>query len=239
MEKQNHRDYREALCRLIDIPLDADITTILHSISRRRIEDVTIQNKVFQYLRKIKQQTPEHDKKIASFLANLRHTKFKTFKFKITNAFANDGFMGTVAIYLNNQCIINTFVGHVVIQAFWHGITADIPFDLDERANHMDMLDFGCGYAGCCPSLFWNMRHDGDHMIIDRITMATYAERVHDVVHIPGEYMINAADYRSEVERLLEIHKASYRNTHIIPWQHPSRKWKQMYGTTAPPRYWE
>lgn len=234
------RESRDFLNELIGFLGNDQIETIddlIHEISQRSYHDDRSRNIVFQYLRKIAKQHPDHREKIYRSLSCLKRSKFKAFKINLASAFCNGGrFEGALEIHIHyfnilrlvckSELSLLTHIKRINIQPFL--IAKDLELTVNDQVRpkeEFELLTRGCGSSGCCESLYWNVSHHGDKVIIKDIFWGGLGYKPEEKIqHVVGEFTVNKQDFVSEIERLEGIYKRSKEKGRETLWKMPSLK---------------
>lgn len=222
------KNFMNKLISLLNLPDSSTINEILEYISQKGDFTSNLKNRIFQYLRKVQKQKPEFFYTIRSFLKSVKKTKFKTFKFIISDAFKLDTFQGGVQIYLNNKKILSKdYISSIRVSHLMKGVDQDMDGSKSTFHESDEILVTGCGFYGCCPGLNWRLIHDGEYVIIDNITWDS--SKPEECIPIEGVYRVHLDDYRSEALRLEQIYKKAAEKKNIIQWKKPSKKGRNKF----------
>ncbi|MBI2143934.1 hypothetical protein HYU17_02165 [Candidatus Woesearchaeota archaeon] len=231
---KNKKDFKIELTKLLELDKDSTINEIINHISYNYINDVKLQNQIFQYLRKISINDKKNSDIITQFLINLGITQFRTFKVDLSNAYSGgNDFEGDIQIYLNNIKILgdskihakNILISNLINWKISDHVNKDIL-----KPNEKDcVFTTGCGCIGCCPGLFWDVKHKNNAIIIKNVFFDGGGYKPEErVKRINGEYRINKDDYIFEVNRLSDIHQKAKSKTGV-PWKKPSKKFLKKH----------
>lgn len=223
-EKRPIKDYQKELITFLKIPIESTPDEIIQHLSMQSFSAQTIFNKIYQLLRKLKSIYPEKSQKISDFLHTIKKTKFKSFKIHVSNAFYLDTFQGDVSLFLNNKCMVSQYVKNIRPIGFEQSLRGFV------REKTYALLTIGCGAEGCCQSLYWESRLQGTFIIINKICWWVSDSHYDEYQEIEGEYKVKIEDYESEVRKLKEICEKSQNKSNIIPWKHPSHKYKKEHN---------
>ncbi len=237
--QEERRDFKVELIKFLGIDPDSSINDILATISETSYKDDRSKNIVYQYLRKIRKQYPEYSQQITFNLSAIKKAKFKTFKINIADAYSRSRFEGSLEIFVNDFNIIRKVYKHDLV-ALDHMTRINIePFiqcrdedmvvdDIYRPSCEFELMTHGCGCSGCCQSLYWNVTHQGDRVIIKDIFWGGDGYKPEEKIqHIFGTFNIDREDFISEIDRFHGIYRNAAEKRGKI-WDHPSKKRKEM-----------
>ncbi len=131
----------------------------------------------------------------------MHHYKLKmeeSLTFKINLKIVKEALISTykhcrydIQLYLNNKLIIDDNVTNIILN--------NLIKDIDEDVEEIVILVKGCGSHKCCPGLVWDLRHDGEFLIISNIA---WKERFSKPKNIKGTFKILLEDYKKEIIRI-------------------------------------
>ena len=127
----------------------------------------------------------------------------KTFRIFVNkvNRVSPTVFAGYIEIFLGDFCIVSESYPIIHVDAFVKGITENLipKSDFDDY-----LIVRGCGCLGCCEGLFWDLKHEGEDIIISNIRW-TRGLKYPVEKSFEREIRVKLEDYKDEVLKLKEF----------------------------------
>ncbi len=236
---KERRDFFKELNRFMGTDVET-VNELIAEISRRSYTDDRSRNIVYQYLRKIANQKPDHREAIGRFLTCLKRARFKAFKINLAHAFHSGGekgrFEGNLEICLHyfnilrlvykDELVVLSHTTRINIEPFLKSRNQDLIVDDQVQPSvESELLTRGCGCSGCCETIYWNVSHQDEQVIISDIFWGGLGYKPEEnLQHIVGEYAVDKRDFVSEIDRLENIYRNAKAKGSKELWRRPSVK---------------
>ncbi len=230
---EENRDFFQALCYFLGQEDIQTVDELLDYISKRTFKDHHVKNVIYQYLRKVGKQRPEHKEKISKKLDIFKKTKFKNFFIHLNGTFYNHGNLTSNIELFVNQKLIYKGKADIRLKNIKRALTENISIDLDLKKKNPrfrhgtnPIFRFGTCDLHCCASiLLWEIKHIYDEQIlIEKIYLYAPHYPNDQSKNLSGPVMITISDLESELKRIQRINDLSKIYGIDVKWKKSSRK---------------
>lgn len=226
-------DLFEQFLHLLFLPPTTTISAAHYYLSHTGVSSLLQFNQVDQLLRKLRQIYPEYAHSFYTLLVVGKITHFRPFFLHVQNACSTKSLGGKFTFYLYNHQIHKSDWGYFGFDSWNNALKTDIvnyTHHLQGKEVYWDtknsFIETGCGYLGCCPQYFLNVRHippaSNDHYLEIAILIENGGNQPENEI-IP-KVRILYHDFQNELQRLKDLQAKCATYDEIIPFHHPSKE---------------